>query len=242
MLLDRRQFLRTAAGLAGLLAAAGLPKGPGADGLFIGRAQAASLSDLAKSAGQRGTAIFGTSEIASNSFKALPQWVRVLGKMKAEGPLLKRCAKDTASCRKHAINPWNQVIASSQGRGRKAKLDQVNRFFNKWPYKLDSELYGISEYWASPIEFMRRSGDCEDYAIAKYFALRQLGLKKDELRVIILFDQIRNIGHAVLAVYEPNDILVLDSLSDIIFSHRKYKHYKPQYSMNETTRWAHVAI
>jgi len=89
---------------------------------------------------------------------------------------------------------------------------------------------------------MRRSGDCEDYSIAKYFALRQLGFRKEELRVIILFDQIRNIGHAVLAVYEPNDILVLDSLSNIIFSHRKYKHYKPQYSMNETTRWAHVTI
>ena len=240
--MDRRQFLRTAAGLAGLFAAAGLPGGSRSNHPFFNSAQAASLSALAESAGRPGEAIFGTTEIASNSFKALPQWARVLGKMRAEGPLLERCAQNTANCRKHAIGPWHQAIASARGLDRKATLNQVNRFFNKWPYKLDGELYGVSEYWASPIEFMRRSGDCEDYSIAKYFALRQLGFKKEELRVIILFDQIRNIGHAVLAVYEPNDILVLDSLSNIIFSHRKYKHYKPQYSMNETTRWAHVTI
>ena len=50
------------------------------------------------------------------------------------------------------------------------------------------------------------------------------------------------LGVAILAVYEKNDILVLDSLSDVIFSHWKYKHYVPQYSMNETTRWAHVKL
>ena len=69
--------------------------------------------------------------------------------------------------------------------------------------------------------------------------LRDLGLTNDEMRVVILMDRIRRIGHAVLAVYEPNDILILDSLSDLIFSHRKYRHYLPQYSMNETKRWAH---
>src|SRR3546814_7668568 len=52
-------------------------------------------------------------------------------------------------------------------------------------------------------------------------------------------DRIRRVGHAVLAVYALGDILILDSLTDLIFSHRKYRHYVPQYSMNETTRWAH---
>jgi predicted transglutaminase-like cysteine proteinase len=62
------------------------------------------------------------------------------------------------------------------------------------------------------------------------------------MRVIILWDTIRAIGHAVLAVYEKDDILVLDSLSSRILSHWKYKQYVPQYSMNETTRWAHVKV
>ena len=87
---------------------------------------------------------------------------------------------------------------------------------------------------------MSRSGDCEDYAIAKYFALRALGFDRDALRIVVLKDRIRGIGHAVLAVYLADDILILDNLSDRIFSHLKYKHYVPQYSMNETARWAHV--
>ena len=87
---------------------------------------------------------------------------------------------------------------------------------------------------------MKTLGDCEDYAIAKYFALRQLGFDKEELRIVVLYDRIRNLGHAVLAVYGGNDILILDSLSNFITTHTRYRHYIPQYSMNETTRWAHV--
>ena len=85
-----------------------------------------------------------------------------------------------------------------------------------------------------------RSGDCEDYAIAKFFALRHLGFDNDSMRVVILWDQIRNIGHAVLAVYDGPQILILDNLNRMIVSHARYRHYIPQYSMNETTRWAHV--
>ena len=87
---------------------------------------------------------------------------------------------------------------------------------------------------------MTRSGDCEDYSIAKYFALRQLGFNKEELRIVILMDRIRGIGHAVLAYYAKDQILILDSLSNLILPHSRYKHYVPQYSMNETTRWAHI--
>jgi predicted transglutaminase-like cysteine proteinase len=87
---------------------------------------------------------------------------------------------------------------------------------------------------------MTRSGDCEDYSIAKYFALRKLGFSADEMRIVILMDQIRGIGHAILAIQEGNDTLILDSLSNLLLSHTAYKHYVPQYSMNETTRWAHI--
>ena len=121
-----------------------------------------------------------------------------------------------------------------------AKLHAVNRYFNRWPYKTDREVYGRGEVWASPEEFLVRSGDCEDFAIAKFFALRQLGFADDDLRIVVIYDQIRGIGHTVLAVYDPTDILILDSLSSFIGSHTRYRHYIPQYSMNETTRWAHL--
>jgi predicted transglutaminase-like cysteine proteinase len=138
------------------------------------------------------------------------------------------------------LKNWRKIITEASKLNRRDKLTAVNDFFNRWPYKEDRELYGLNEYWATPREFMTRSGDCEDFAIAKYYALRELGFAEEDMRVVILMDEIRGIGHAVLAVYRDDDILILDSLSNLILPHERYKHYVPQYSMNETTRWAHI--
>ena len=211
-------------------------------GLTLGAApsQAQSLSDLANAARTTGTGLFGSTEFESASLAALPQWQRVLRRMRQEREGFERCAADAAACASAAQRSWRDLIVEAAGLDRKAQLQAVNRFFNRWPYKLDHELYGMSEYWASPGEFMMRSGDCEDYAIAKFFALRQLGFDNDSMRIVILWDEIRAIGHAVLAVYEPEGTLVLDNLSRLIVPHTRYGHYIPQYSMNETTRWSHI--
>ncbi len=187
-----------------------------------------------------GDALFGTLEFTSASLQALPQWRRILDDMVEESAAMIDCTADAAKCTSPALRSWRELQLLARGRGRMEQLHLVNEFFNRWPYKSDSEAFGQREYWALPTVFMSRSGDCEDYAIAKYFALRQLGFDKKELRIVVLYDGIRNVGHAVLAVYQDNDILILDSLSNFITTHTRYRHYIPQYSMNETTRWAHV--
>ncbi len=48
---------------------------------------------------------------------------------------------------------------------------------------------------------MNNSGDCADYAIAKFFALRYLGYSNEEMRIAVVYDRMRRIGHAVLAIY-----------------------------------------
>ena len=239
----RRALLTTAAALSVALAA-GMTARSVAPGLRLGPApaEAASLADFAKAARNRGNAMFGTTEIASKSFRALPQWARVVREMKAERANFAACVKDGGRCRTASQKAWRKIIRQARGKSRAAQIKAVNVYFNRWPYKFDHEIYGKREHWAAPAEFLSRSGDCEDYSIAKYFALRELGFKSSELRVVIVMDRIRRIGHAVLAVYTDGDILVLDSLSDLIFSHAKYKHYIPQYSMNETTRWAHTKV
>ncbi len=187
-----------------------------------------------------GNGLFGTAEFVSDSLKGLPQWTRVLAEMGRERPKFDACARDVSRCTSPTLRNWHHIINSAAKLNRAGKIRAVNEFFNRWPYKEDREIYGRSEYWAAPSEFMARSGDCEDYSIAKYFALRQLGFGEDELRVVILMDEIRGIGHAVLAIYEEDKIIVLDSLSNLILPHDRYKHYRPQYSMNESRRWAHV--
>lgn len=218
--------------------AAALTAGPGA--AFGGAAAAQTLSDVARAGQGTGDGLFGSVEMRSESLKGLPQWTRVLQVMERDGPAFARCAGDATDCPTPVLKNWRKVITGARALPRGQQIDFVNKFFNQWPYKEDIELYGLSEYWATPREFMSRSGDCEDFAIAKYFALRALGIEKEELRIVILMDEIRNIGHAVLTIEEGGDILVLDSLSNLLLPHTKYKHYAPQYSMNETTRWAHI--
>jgi len=205
-------------------------------------AAAQTLADLVQSSkqAQDGGALFGSVELKSDSLRGLPQWTRVLGAMAKERKAFDDCAADASLCTSPILKHWRRIITTAAALPRGQRIKAVNDFFNRWPYKLDREVYGVSEYWATPKEFMTLSGDCEDYSIAKYFALRKLGFKKQELRVVILMDTIRGIGHAVLAFYAEDQILILDSLSNLILPHSRYKHYVPQYSMNETTRWAHI--
>ncbi|WP_282606533.1 transglutaminase-like cysteine peptidase [Pelagibius sp. Alg239-R121] len=225
--MHRRRFIMGIAAFAAALPAAPFP------------VRSATLSDLTKSLQTASPGIFRTIEFKSKSFKALPQWRRVLDQVKQEQKAFQSCTNNAANCSSEVQKSWREIIISARNLNRQEKLRAVNRYFNRWPYKFDQEVFGVNEYWASPVEFMTRSGDCEDFSIAKYFALKELGFSEQEMRVVIVMDRIRNIGHAILAIYEKNDILVLDSLSNVILSHSKYKHYLPQYSMNETTRWAH---
>ncbi len=213
---------------------------------LAGQGRAQTLGDVIRNEQVAGrstatpNALFGTTELRSNSLQGLPQWTRVLAEFERDRGLFEACAKNEGACTSPTLRNWHRVIQAARPLDRSGKVRMVNEFFNRWPYKEDHDLYGKSEYWAAPGEFMARSGDCEDYSIAKYFALRALGLPQEDMRIVILMDEIRGIGHAVLAVYEGDEIQILDSLSDMILPHDRYKHYRPQYSMNETTRWAHI--
>lgn len=202
-----------------------------------GPAKAQTLADAVARAVPRTSGIFGASGFQAERLGLVPQWTQVLGAMEAESKAQARCLADETRCVSAALRAWRRVSIAAAGLDRMAQLRAVNRFFNRWPYKLDRALHGTAEYWATPEEFMSRSGDCEDYAIAKFFLLRQLGFANDELRIVVLYDRGRRIGHAVLAVYTDDDILILDNNSDVVASHRRYPNYTPWYQINETTQW-----
>ncbi|MGD9808995.1 MAG: transglutaminase-like cysteine peptidase [Deferribacterales bacterium] len=59
---------------------------------------------------------------------------------------------------------------------------QVNAFYNQLPYKSDTQTWGKKDYWASRLEFLGvGQGDCEDYAVAKFLTLLQLGVPQEKL-------------------------------------------------------------
>ena len=174
--------------------------------------------------------LFGTIEFRSK-LKDMPKWERVL-KVERVKAGLDMPAGLAAS--------WHKVREKIASLPPDKQVIEVNKFFNRFPYRLDSEAYGIMDYWATPAEFMAKSGDCEDYAIIKYFALRQLGFDTDALRIVVLTDTIRNLAHGVLAVYIASEVYILDNLSNLAMSHNRLKHYKPQFSVNEKYRWVHM--
>ncbi len=203
--------------------------------------QPAAPLEQARSAGKdnQPLRLFQSAAFRGN-FDALPKWKRVLSKVKREIQTLNSCAS-AKDCPPGATS-WQRIMKQARGKERMEQLKMVNSFFNKWPYRLDQDAYGVSDWWATPQEFLKISGDCEDYAIIKYFALRELGFSQAELRIVVVKDRIRGIAHAVLAVFTHGDAYILNNISDALFTHGKYRHYIPQYSLNEEHRWSHIPV
>lgn len=185
--------------------------------------------------------LFGTVEFRAASLAALPQWQRTLGAIERERGTYETCRRDVASCPSRGAHAWLAMIDAQRDRTPVDQIDRVNRFLNKWQYEPDSSNYGRRDYWASPLEFLRRSGDCEDYAIIKYVSLRELGFSAEQLRVVVVKDTVRDIAHAVLAVYLDGEVYILDNLTPTVRRQDSVTRYVPYYSINETTRWAHVS-
>ena len=230
-----------------LLAAAGAVAGAtsGAPDKGFGGAQAkskksarATVSDTGKpQQSEKIVRLFSTVDFRS-PLKDMPKWEGALNKERrnpsfgADGSL--RCASGKTAER------WQNLRDSLQGAALMDKIKGVNSFFNKWSYRSDSAVWGVEDYWASPCEFIVKSGDCEDYAIAKYFALKSLGVPVNSMRIAAVTDTIRGIGHAVLVIYIGGDAYVLDNLSNLVLSHKRLKHYRPLFTVNENYLWRHV--
>ena len=115
------------------------------------------------------------------------------------------------------------------------QLDQVNNYFNRVRYAEDSAIYGASDYWASPAEFLQRGfGDCEDYSIAKYTALRALGWSVDSLQIVVLRDHKYSVDHAVLAAKFEGQWYLLDNRASRVLSPSEVPFYQPIYAVNES--------
>ncbi|MBL4740117.1 MAG: transglutaminase-like cysteine peptidase, partial [Sneathiella sp.] len=121
-----------------------------------------------------------------------------------------------------------------------SKILELNRFINKWRKISDFENYQKKDHWASPLEFMTNGGDSEDFAIMKYISLKELGISPSNMRIVVTNDVLRAKTHTILSVHIGSKRYILDSQSNSILQEQFVKYYVPFYSVNETTRWAHV--
>lgn len=120
------------------------------------------------------------------------------------------------------------------------KLTLVNDFFNQLEFVDDLTHWGKDDYWATPQEMLvSGGGDCEDFATAKYFTLRQLDVANEKLRLIYVKSLSLNQPHMVLGYYpEPTaDPLILDNLVKKILFASERTDLLPVYSFNAQGLW-----
>ena len=194
---------------------------------------------------QTPTGVFASYELKKDDLSAFPQWQRVLEAIKRERDLYQRCKKDIATCPDPALGKWQTFIRhlEENNLNEHELLEQVQRFSRRWPYREDMTVYQQSDYWASPQEFAGSGGDCEDFAILNYVTLIDMGISAKRLRIVVVRDNIRQMDHAVLAVYprtENGEIQILDSLMNGVLKEPAFSHYTPVYSVSEKARWIHI--
>jgi len=140
---------------------------------------------------------------------------------------------------------WHKLIKEQNSESEWEKLHITNSFVNKnITYSSDLEFWGVKDYWSTPIETLGSGfGDCEDFAIAKFFTLIALGVPEDKLRLMYVRQLTINIPHMVLIYFEqPTSIpLILDNYNKKIKPANARPDLRPIYSFNGSGLWMNKA-
>ncbi len=139
-----------------------------------------------------------------------------------------------------------QQIQRSGTEAELARLQEINDFFNRrLDFRDDAVTWGVPDYWATPLESLdKRAGDCEDYAIAKYFSLAATGVPTAKLRMVYVRARLggQSLAHMVLAYYaQPTaEPLILDNLRPEVMPASLRPDLTPVFSFNTEGLWQGV--
>ena len=154
--------------------------------------------------------------------------------------LLNYVAERYSQSAKLRLIGWQNLIKSHNNKNEKEKLALVNSFINQIRFVDDITHWGKQDYWATPIELLATNGgDCEDFSIAKYFTLREMGVPDERMRITYVKSLKLNQAHMVLTYYPSpdSDPLVLDNLINDVKPASKRNDLLPIYSFNAQDLW-----
>jgi predicted transglutaminase-like cysteine proteinase len=187
----------------------------------VGKSQLAAMVDAPPS-GQTGQMFAAEFRPARPPFgmDTEPDFGGLASKWRAVRLKIDQEEKVLADCRVQAPCPAAaevlfRIISAGHGQTGRARVGLVNRAVNlAIGLKSDEAHWGVEDYWNSPLETLRSGrGDCEDYAIVKYVALRAAGLARGDVKMVILRNSFPNEYHAVAVVRVNNEWLILDNRS-----------------------------
>lgn len=130
------------------------------------------------------------------------------------------------------------TLASYLGTNHEKRIAAINAEINKIPYLSDQTRFGVPDKWANPDDFVLNGGDCEDFALAKYKFLAQVGLPVTQMYIIGVRSRHSGQAHASLIVERANTKLILDNTSDQPISEEDYqKDYAIAYALCQNGLW-----
>jgi predicted transglutaminase-like cysteine proteinase len=132
---------------------------------------------------------------------------------------------------------WLTLLDHSAQDDERMQLERVNQFINHAvSFVSDQQAWRTQDYWATPAQTLSvGKGDCEDFAIAKYFSLVRMGVPSGKLRLTFVKAIKQNQAHMGLAYYpRPSEQpLILDNLDPRIRPASERSDLLPVYSFND---------
>src|SRR3954454_20192356 len=171
----------------------------------------------------------GVSRLFAGSLRE--KWRDVERKLDDERVQLALCEGDRERCASPAALRFLAIVDNARTREGRARLGEINRAINLAIRPMsDQARFGELDVWSSPLMTLAHgAGDCEDYAIAKFAALRQAGLSPDDLRIVIMRDTFRGEDHAVAAARLDGHWLMLDNRRMAMVEDAHVRNYRPTF-------------
>ena len=178
---------------------------------------------------------FGLSASPVSAGALHDKWDALKRKFDDERVQLALCDGDRDGCVSDAALQFLAIVDAGRAREGRARFGEINRAINL-AIRATSDLaeYGEMDVWSSPLAtFAHGAGDCEDYAIAKFAALRQAGVPAEDLRIIIMRDIFHGEDHAVAAARLDGHWLMLDNRRMAMVEDAYVRNYRPLFVMDE---------
>lgn len=185
---------------------------------------------------------FATSSFKVGKIAATGSWAQSSRGGRRDLATLKRCIGSPESCGTRGMTAWAKAVSRLRTLPAAQRLQAVNREINALGrYRSDRSAFGVSDHWASPAEFFERGGDCEDFAIAKYWTLRALGYSGGSMKVTVVNIKSSNEGHAVLQVGSRSRSQILDNRVSAVKTATATSYYSPLYAVSASGSWLYAA-
>jgi predicted transglutaminase-like cysteine proteinase len=175
---------------------------------------------------------FGMAAFAAPDGVNKDKWRKIKAEILSELPKLTKCQANLDECTS-TNRKFAEIVKEAESQEGLARIALINAVINALiDYEPDRDQWGVADQWTPPFinkkgAFETGHGDCEDYALAKYVALRQAGVRSEDVRMVLVHDYAVRADHAVLAVRYDKHWLILDNRWDKLVEDKELKQFKP---------------